>query len=835
MVAITLNSICYAIRLMALDFVLPGELNLPELRISRARSAGFCFGVRGALELAGKALKEHGEVCSLGELIHNPDVVASLRDKGVHVIEDLGEARGRPVLIRSHGVAPEIFEQAREQGMVIVDATCPFVRRVQERAEDLTGQGYQVVVIGSSEHPEVRGILGWTGYKASVVYDPEEIERLPHAERIGVLSQTTQTRDRVNLIARELVGKALEVRIYDTICRASLARQEEAAAIAAQVDMMVVIGGRNSANTCKLAEICRQYVPTLHVENAAEIEQSMFEGVSSVGVTAGASTPDWIIEEVIGGMSMFGEDPEATSVGPQEPSQTAPRESDPQHEAVTVDTAATSTAAESTAPSTATAAESTATSTDTAAESTDTAAESTDTAAVPTADEPVSPEAGGEPEQSLSEAAPEAKLAVAEAEPEPVAEAAPEAEPRPQAEAVQEPEQEEMMNLDLAGTPRQIQQGECLSGTVVQVREDEVLIDIGGKSEGVIPRQELSLKSVDHPNEIVKEGDVIDVFVLRADNDEGHLILSKKRADRAKAMQDVEQALDTKVELVGEVLKVVKGGLLVDVGMRGFVPASLVERGYVGDLEKYVGNTLRLRVIEFDKSRGKVVLSQKAILQDEYIQAQKELWETIQPGEIRKGVVRHLTNFGAFVDLGGVDGLLHISELSWGRIKHPSEVVQEGVDVEVYVISVDRDNKRISLSLKQARENPWNTVDERYQVGQIVKGTIVRLVSFGAFVEIEPGVEGLVHISRLADFRVAKPEDVISAGQEIDVKILDINKQDQRISLSIKDAAKERGSGGEDADPKDEADAKPTPGNDPEVSLNLGDMFGDLFTRSEQK
>ena len=256
-----------------------------------------------------------------------------------------------------------------------------------------------------------------------------------------------------------------------------------------------------------------------------------------------------------------------------------------------------------------------------------------------------------------------------------------------------------------------------------------------------------------------------------------------------KALQKVEQALDTKEELAGEVLKVVKGGLLVDVmGMRGFVPASLVERGYVGDLDKYVGKTLRLRVIEFDKNRGKVVLSQKAILQEEYIQAQKELWETIQPGEIRKGTVRHLTSFGAFVDLGGVDGLLHISEMSWGRIKHPSEVVQEGDEVEVYVISVDRDNKRISLSLKQAQANPWKTVDERYQVGQIVKGTVARLVSFGAFVEIEPGVEGLVHISRLADFRVAKPEDVISAGQEVDVKILDINKQDQRISLSIKDA-----------------------------------------------
>jgi 4-hydroxy-3-methylbut-2-enyl diphosphate reductase len=721
-----------------------------------------------------------------------------LRGKGVAVIEDLSEARGRPVLIRSHGVAPDVFKSAREQGIVIIDATCPFVRRVQERAEDLTQQGYQVVVIGSAEHPEVRGILGWTRYKAVVVYDRDDIERLSTVPKLGVLSQTTQTRERFYIVARELVSKAQEVRIYDTICRASLARQEEAIAIASQVSMMVVIGGRNSANTCKLAEICRRRVPTVHIENAAELEPALFKGMGLVGVTAGASTPDWIIEEVIGGMSMFDEDLETAQVSPQEATPEVPPEIAPQDEAVALPEAGAS--PEQEPPGT-------------------------------PQDEAVAlPEAGASPEQeppgtpqdeavALPEAGASPEQAVAGMPPEPV---------QP------EPGQEEMMNLDFAGTPRQIQQGDVINGTVVQVRDDEVLIDIGGKSEGIIPRQELALKSVDNPREIVREGDTIDVFVLRVDNDEGHLILSKKRADRARALQQVEHALDTKEEMAGEVLKVVKGGLLVDVmGMRGFVPASLVERGYVGDLDKYVGKMLRLRVIEFDKNRGKVVLSQKAILQEEYIQAQKELWETIQSGEIRKGTVRHLTSFGAFVDLGGVDGLLHISELSWGRIKHPSEAVQEGDEVEVYVISVDRDNKRISLSLKQAQANPWKTVDERYQIGQIVKGTIVRMVSFGAFVEIEPGVEGLVHISRLADFRVAKPEDVISAGQEVDVKVLDINKQDQRISLSIKDAM--RGEGKSKRDRESRNDTETVAGDDQELSQNLGAMIGVLQTQSDQK
>lgn len=394
-----------------------------------------------------------------------------------------------------------------------------------------------------------------------------------------------------------------------------------------------------------------------------------------------------------------------------------------------------------------------------------------------------------------------------------------------------EPGQEEMMNLDL-GTPRQIKQGDLISGVVVQVRDDEVLLDIGGKSEGVIPRRELSLKDADDIQENFKVGDTLDVYVLRVDNDEGHLILSKKRADRTKAVDYLEKAMEEKTELAGEVVRVVKGGLLVDVqGVRGFVPASLIERGYAGDLEKYLGTTLRLRVIEFDRAKTKVVLSQKAILQDEFFQAQKELWETIQPGEIRKGTVRHLTNFGAFVDLGGVDGLLHISELSWGRVKHPSEIVQEGDEIEVYVLAVDKENKRISLSLKKVQGNPWDSVDERYNIGEIVTGTVMRTVSFGAFVQLEPGVEGLVHISRMADYHVAKPEDVVNTGDEVQVKILDINKQDQRISLSIKDAQKGRAEEKTD----DEAGGENPSASGTGVGVNLGEVFGDLLTKAEQK
>ncbi len=297
------------------------------MKLIRARSAGFCFGVRRALELAEKALEQFGPVCSYGDLIHNSSVVAYLNGKGIDVIGELEEAKGRPVIIRSHGVAPEIFRAAEEQGIVTIDATCPLVRRVQLLAKDLAQQGYWVVVIGEAEHPEVKGILGWAGYQAVVVHDLDEANRLSVGEKIGVLSQTTQPRDRFWEIAGALVVKAREVRIYDTICRASLSRQSEAAAIAGQADLMLVIGGRNSANTCKLAEICRSYVPTFHIENASELDTSMFQDIGTIGVTAGASTPDWIIEEVIGGMTMFEEEMETTPQGgSQESSSDASRE-----------------------------------------------------------------------------------------------------------------------------------------------------------------------------------------------------------------------------------------------------------------------------------------------------------------------------------------------------------------------------------------------------------------------------------------------------------------------------------------------------------------------------
>lgn len=695
--------------------------------IVRAKSAGFCFGVRRALNLAYKALAEHGHVSSLGPLIHNKQVVEDLNNQGIKIITNLEQApENGTILIRSHGVAPDIFKVAEEKGLKIIDATCPFVRRVQEHGRQLGKEDYFVVIVGDAEHPEVKGIVGWTGEKLLVTCDPNKIKDLPFYQKIGVLSQTTLSSEKFYNVVQNLLGKAYELKVFETICKASRMRQKEASEIARQVQIMVVIGGKNSANTCQLAKICSEFVTTFHVETASELHKSMFKSIKKVGVTAGASTPDWIIEEVIEKMTMFDEEVRKTN----------------EEEKVTA------------------------------------------------GPEEVTPEEKGSP--------------------------ALESEPT-------EPSQQELMDMGLAGNPRQIQRGDLISGNIIQVRDDEVLLDIGGKSEGIIPLRELSLKNINHPQEIVNVGDVVEVYVLRVDNDEGQMLLSKKRADRIKTLETLEKALEEKTELSGEVVKVVKGGLLVEVlGIRGFVPASMIERGYVPDLEKYMGKALRLRVIEFDRDKGKVVLSQKAILQEELQKIQKEFWQNIEDGQVIKGVVRHLTDFGAFVDLGGVDGLLHISEMSWGRISHPSVVVQEGDEIEVYVLSVDKENKKISLSLKKNQTDPWLLVDQNYHSGEIVKGKVMRLVSFGAFVELEPGVEGLVHISRIADHHVAKTEDVLSVGQEIEVKILDVNKNERRISLSIKDA-------------QIEEKKHQVMNNDVNVGINLGEVFGDLLSKTDQK
>ncbi len=697
------------------------------MQIIRATAAGFCSGVKGALKTAEQALQpdtdpggreaaeKRGKVFTLGPIVHNRLVVEQLNERGISVAENLEELRdvpGAQLVIRSHGVGPGILQQAEAAGIRVIDATCPLVKRVQQLAKSLAEDGFRVVIIGDPKHPEVTAVLEWTEGQGMVVADAEEARQIAEYPRIGIVCQTTQIERNYRATAAVLLGKGREVRAFNTICPATRERQEAALGLAQTVEAMVVVGGFDSANTRKLVELCAGAgIPVYPVETAAQLEAGWFAQVNRVGVTAGASTPEWIIEEVIVKMSEF----EQTDVNQAEQAELEKEKL------------------------------------------------------------PEVPENTAETAEAAPAAAPEAAAEPAETTP-----------------ADEEAEIVETMEDQLTKDMPDLRTGNVIKGKVVQVKLDEILVDVGGKSEGVVPLKELSVRNITSASDAVQVGDEIEVLVVRAENDEGTMVLSKRRADQIKAWTGLEEAFQNGTELAGEVVQVVKGGLLVDVGARGFVPASLIERGYVSNLENYLGKVLRLRVIDLDRNKNKVVLSQKAILEEEYEEARKELWNSIEAGQQRKGTVRRLTNFGAFVDVGGADGLLHISEMSWTHINHPSEVVQENEEMEVYVLAVDKDKQRISLGLKQILRSPWENAADKYQAGQIVSGKVVRTVPFGAFVQIEPGVEGLVHISQLASYRVGRVEEIVNAGDVIQIKILDIKPQEQRMSLSLSQAREEQ-------------------------------------------
>src|SRR6188508_417474 len=330
--------------------------------------------------------------------------------------------------------------------------------------------------------------------------------------------------------------------------------------------------------------------------------------------------------------------------------------------------------------------------------------------------------------------------------------------------------------------------GDIIEGTIVKIDRDEVLLDVGYKTEGVIPSRELSIKHDVDPADVVNVGDLVEALVLQKEDKEGRLILSKKRAQYERAWGDVEKIKDSDGVVTGQVIEVVKGGLIVDIGLRGFLPASLIELRRVRDLTPYLGQEIEAKILELDKNRNNVVLSRRALLEQTQSESRTTFLKELQKGQVRSGVVSSIVNFGAFVDLGGVDGLVHVSELSWKHIDHPSEVVEVGQEVTVEVLEVDLDRERVSLSLKATQEDPWQTFARTHALGQVVPGKVTKLVPFGAFVRVEDGIEGLVHISELAVRHVELAEQVVSVGDELFVKVIDIDLERRRISLSLKQA-----------------------------------------------
>ncbi len=707
-----------------------------------ARHAGFCKGVKDAVAAAMKAADQAGgsKICTLGPLVHNPQVTEKLAEAGVPSFDGVEEIpRGWTVILRTHGAAPQVLAALKKNQNPVIDLTCPIVRRVQQVAAEEARQGRQVLIVGDGDHPEVLGIKGWAGEGARVV---GRVEDLPEdlQENVVIVVQTTYIPREFAEITKKIQEKYPCARVYDTICKSTVLRQEEAVNLARQVDAMLVIGGSSSSNTRKLTELCRDIgTKTYQIASPAEVDSlGGWAEIGKVGVTAGASTPDWTIKEVIG--KMENKEPEVV----QQEGEEARQES-----------------------------------------------------------QEVVQQEGEEARQESQEAVqPEGEEARQEGQ-----------------EAVQ-PEEEafqgEMKDFDV---------GDKVSGKVVQVNAEEVLVDIGYKSEGILPLSEIHLMPGESLEDTIKTGDVVEVLVKKIDDEEGKVILSKKSLDKKLIWHQLEKALADKATMTGKVKEAVQAGIIVDLGagLEGFMPGSLVDTRYIPDFKEFLGKDVEFKVIEINPEKLKVILSRKLVLEEAVESKKKETLERIKEGDVITGEVRRLTDFGAFVDVGGIDGLVHISEIAWKRIDHPRDVLKVGEEVQIKVLEVIPERERIGLSLRQAQPDPWSVLEEKFKPGTIVDGKVTRLVNFGAFVELLPGVEGLAHISQLADYHVKHPQEVLQEGQDIKVKILDINMGAKRISLSVKEA---QGRGRMES-----AMSDPDGGS----GVTLGDVFGDLFDQEDKE
>ncbi len=664
-------------------------------RVILAKSAGFCFGVSRSVKMAEELLKS-GPCKSLGPLIHNEDVVSDLARRGLEVISDPSEVRpGDRVMIRSHGVSKAVEDALRAAGAEITDATCPNVSRIHRLVAEASANGRQVIVIGTAGHPEVQAICGRCTDPVVVGNAAELANWLENnvdkrTESITVVVQTTQTENNLRECEKLIKKWCTKAEIFDTICFATSIRQEEAVKLASACGAMVVIGGKNSANSLHLAELCAERCAnTQFVENSAQLDTDVLRDVETIGMTAGASAPSWIIKEVLDKMSdeiMIQENPEAAPV----------------EEA---------------------------------------------------------------PVQAVEQPAEEAAPAVE-------AEAAP-----------AEKSFDEMLEDSL----KTIYNGDKVSGVVVAITPTEVSIDLGTKYSAFIPTTEFTEDGEVKLEDAVHVGDTVEAIVVRVNDVEGTAQLSKKRMDAVKNWADIEAAQEAGTVVEGTVTEENKGGVVVSVkGIRVFVPAS--QSGLPKDtpMTQLVKQKVRLKITEVNRGRRRVVGSIRAVLQRERREKAEAVWNEIEVGKVYHGVVKSLTSYGAFVDIGGIDGMVHVSELSWSRIKNPAEVVSVGDELDVYVIGFDKEAKRISLGYKKPEDNPWTKFVNTYKVGDIAQVKVVKLMPFGAFAEVMPGVDGLIHISQIANRRIGKPDEVLSVGDVVDVKITAIDTEKQKISLSIR-------------------------------------------------
>ena len=635
------------------------------MSVTVAKSAGFCFGVNRAVEMVERAAAAGKPTATLGPIIHNRHVVERFRRMGVRVIDEPEQAQpGETVIIRSHGVSREVYGRLERQGVEIVDATCPFVKRIHRLVSQAEEEGRLPIIIGTPTHPEVEGIAGWC--RDCRVFENEEAlrvwaekEKIPSNTPLCMVCQTTSTENLWKKCGNFAKKQFTNLKIFDTICKATDDRQKYARELAEVSQAMVVVGDSRSSNTGRLGAICRECCPlVVMADNAQELDPSVFSGIQKVGITAGASTPAWIIKEV---------------------------------------------------------------------------------------------------NKTMSEII--------------------------NAEAVQDENFEELLEQSI----KTLNTGDKVIGTVTGISNTEVQVDLGTKHAGYIPYDEVSADASVKPEDILKVGDQVEVFVVRVNDQEGTVQLSKKKLDGMRIWDDMAQMVEEKTTVEATITESNKGGLVANMkGIRVFIPASQSGIAKGGDMEGMVGKTVKLKITEVNRARRRAIGSIRAVNAEERKAAQEKIWSEIEVGKKYHGVVKSLTSYGAFVDIGGVDGMVHVSELSWNRIKTPADVVKVGDEIDVYVISFDPEKRKISLGYKTAEMNPWNQFMTNYAVGDIVDAKVVKLMTFGAFAEIIPGVDGLIHISQIANRRIGKPEDVLSEGQEVQVKITDVDAENKRISLSIR-------------------------------------------------
>ena len=658
-----------------------------------AENSGFCFGVRQAIEKTEEQInlkksgKIKGRIFTCGPLIHNRLVTDDLAERGVGIITSAGEAEpGDVVIVRSHGESKTFFEDARSRGITVIDATCPFVRKIQLLAEEAHHEGRKIIIVGDREHPEVRGINGWCENSAVIVNSPEEAESVK-GDNYFLVCQTTIKKELLDEITQVLSKNNVGFEARNTICSATTLRQTSCSSLAECCDAMVVIGGKDSSNTRKLYQIAKKVCKNAYfIEKNEDLPLHQLKKYNKIGVAAGASTPECVIKEVIATMS----------------------------------------------------------------------------------------------------------------------------------ENITEVNEMNMMDLmdDIEKSLRLPRIGETVNGKVHQVTDKEIIVNMGCKKDGVIPKEEVTLEGDQKLTDLFKEGDEIQAKVIKTDDGDGVILLSKKKLEVNEHWNEIIEAYENKTTINVKVVKQVNGGVIAAYKeVTGFIPLSQLSDKYVENAEEFIGQELTVRIKKVDQKRGRAVFSHRDILEEEKKKKLDEIWDSLHVDDIVEGKVMRFTDYGAFVDLGGIDGLLHISEISWGKLKHPQEVLKIGDIVKVKILSMNREKGKISLGLKQTMPEPWSVIEENYQVGQVVSGKVVQIKEYGAFVELEPGLDGLVHISEVANKRVNDISEELTVGQTVEAKILDIDTERKRISLSIKQALPaeaEEAEEAEEAPAEAEAEEAPT-------------------------